>query len=205
MMKKVLKKIPNILLGIVTLILALIVIFNFACFVKRARGEQCPTVFGLGSAVVISGSMEPNISINDLVIILKRDSYEVGEVVTYKGNTTPVTHRIIEKGEDENGLYYVTQGDNKETNNTDDGKIYAHRIVGKVILAIPRVGEMHAFFGTPGGFILLTVVMLIVAFFPDIKNFVVATYKKLAQKDDKITAAPDESDASEDSDDADVS
>ena len=45
--------------------------------------ETPPTVFGVVPLVVLSGSMEPEISLYDLVIIHEKDSYEVGDVQNF--------------------------------------------------------------------------------------------------------------------------
>lgn len=81
--------------------------------------------------IVISGSMEPTIKTNELVVVkTKLDHYEVGDIVSYyeNGYDTPITHRIIDYNE--NDGYYITKGDNN--NVADSTKLYAKNIIGKV-------------------------------------------------------------------------
>ena len=73
-----------------------------------------------------SGSMNPYLKVNDLIIIKKSDDYNINEVVTYKNEKDYITHRIIEK----DGEFITTKGD---ANNTQDAKITQSDIVGKVI------------------------------------------------------------------------
>ena len=145
------RKIGNILITLLTVLLALIAVFNVACYVKQKKtGDCCPTVLGLGMAVVMTGSMEDSISVNDLVVIYQTNDYHVGDVITFQGNSYPITHRIVSIQSDENGNQcYTTRGD---ANNTDDDEISADKIIGEVVLVIPRLGTLQAFMQTPKGF-----------------------------------------------------
>ena len=164
------KKIFNVITTVLIVILALFLVFNTICFVKRQRGDQCPTVLGLGMAVVITGSMEPNIGVDDLVVFWHQDSYSVREVVTYRGDSYPVTHRVVGVRTDENGnVWYTTQGD---VNNKDDGEIAADRVVGKVIMVIPNVGNLQRFLQSSNGFILVTVIAVLLIAVGELRNII---------------------------------
>lgn len=152
------RKIWNAITTVLIVIMVLFLIFNGICFYKRERGDQCPTVLGLGMAIVTSGSMEPNISVDDLVVIWHQDSYNLRDVVTYYGNTYPVTHRVVRIGTDENGeVLYTTKGD---ANGPEDGEIPADRIVGRVILVIPNVGNLQRYIQSSEGFLTLSLIAL---------------------------------------------
>ena len=75
---------------------------------------------------VETGSMEDNIHTGDYILILKKNNYQVGDIVTYIKDGYHVTHRIIKK----NGNKVITKGD---ANNTADEEIKVSNIVGKVI------------------------------------------------------------------------
>lgn len=79
--------------------------------------------------------MEPVIYAEDMIIIHVQKSYEVDDIITYKGNTKSVTHRIIEKTD----TGYITKGD---ANNTSDGEIHKDRVIGKVVKIIPKAGKI---------------------------------------------------------------
>lgn len=76
---------------------------------------------------VETGSMEDGIHPGDYVLIYRKDSYDVGDIVTYTKDGYYVTHRIIR--EDSDGV--VTKGD---ANNTEDEEIDRSSIVGKVVI-----------------------------------------------------------------------
>ncbi len=94
------------------------------------NGELLTKVAGFSVLRVDSGSMEPSISVGDILIIKECGNYEVNDVITYNvDNDYLVTHRIIEKKEDNN---FVTKGDNNNTKDND--KVTKENIEGKVIL-----------------------------------------------------------------------
>ncbi len=104
-----------------------------------------PSVFGWSWGVILSGSMEPEISLDDLIVNKAQDSYEVGDIITFENGSSLTTHRIV--GKAENG--FITQGD---ANNTEDTTpVTRDRIVGKVVFAIPRAGLVLGWLRTPMG------------------------------------------------------
>ena len=75
---------------------------------------------------VKTGSMEDEIHVGDYILIIKKNNYKVGDIVTYTKEDYYVTHRIVEK----NGNKVITKGD---ANNVVDEEISVSNIVGKVI------------------------------------------------------------------------
>lgn len=100
---------------------------------KRVMNNLLPMPFGVGSAVVLSGSMEPELSVNDLVFVRAAEDYEIGDVVVYQSNGELVIHRIIAAS----GTSFTTQGD---SNDTPDPAIERSAVKGKLALAIPFLG-----------------------------------------------------------------
>lgn len=107
-----------------------------------------PMPLGFGIAVVVSGSMEPELSINDLIVVTPNDSYEVGDVVVFSTGGSLVVHRIIET----DGETVTTQGD---ANNTADDPISVRDIKGKVAFAIPFAGVAVDFVKSAPGTLLI--------------------------------------------------
>ena len=167
-MMRIIKRIGDVLTPVLIVILIAVMAFNVTCYVKRQNGEIAPTVLGFGVAVVISGSMEPEIMIDDLVVYFRQSDYHEKEIVTYKGRTVPVTHRIVGKRTDENGnVWYTTKGD---FNENDDGEIAADRVVGKVILVIPGVGKLQEWLQSGEGFLVLAIVMVVLLLLSEVKR-----------------------------------
>ena len=130
--------------------------FNlYAANANRLVGNQLPMPFGWGAAVVLSGSMEPELSVDDLIIVKEAESYGLRDVVVYQDGRSLVVHRIIECRDDG----FITMGD---ANNTDDGLIELSRIKGKVVFAIPYVGMLVDFIKTPvGTFLIIALAVLL--------------------------------------------
>ena len=146
MMKEQLKNKWKAVLRITLLVvLAVIVGVNvYTLNASRLTGNAVPMPFGVGSAVVLSGSMEPEISVGDLLIVTEAQGYQVGDVVVFQDGRSSVTHRIVSISEDE----VVTRGD---ANNTEDAPIKRERIKGKVALVIPLIGYAVNIIKTPVG------------------------------------------------------
>lgn len=155
------KVLRRIITGIVfTAIICLTASNVYTLVAKSYSGNKLPTVLGYGSVVVISGSMEPEIKVGDLLIIKEQPdgSYRVGDVVTYLDGNNLVTHRIIAIDQDEKNaetLLVTTQGD---SNNTADEPFPIQKIKGKVVAVPPYVGAAIMAVKTPLGMVALLVV-----------------------------------------------
>lgn len=106
---------------------------------------------------VATGSMEPNLRINDVVIIKKQDNYTINDIVTYKKNGNYITHRIVQENKD----VITTKGDN---NNSEDESILKNDIVGKVIYRFKLIGFVLFMLSEPSSWIIIFVVCIILIF-----------------------------------------
>ena len=149
-MQKILRCIGKTAQVLMTVLLAFLLTCNlYLIMMERIMGVDHPTIFGFSTAVVASGSMEPALSVDDLVLNHTEDSYGQGDIITFQNGNSLTTHRIVEvtdKG-------YVTQGD---ANNTVDLDVIPPKaVVGRVVWAIPYVGSMLAFLRSPLGMVIL--------------------------------------------------
>ena len=146
---KLSKKCKEILRVTAIVLAALIIGLNVYSFnASRLAGNAVPMPFGIGVAVVLSGSMEPEISSGDLLIVTEREGYAVEDIVVYQDGRMAVTHRIISISGDE----VITKGD---ANNAPDDPITMSQIKGKVLFAIPLLGYLVDLIKTPIGTILI--------------------------------------------------
>ncbi len=132
---------------------ALGVILGVSVYLANARGlagNQMPMPFGFGAAVVLSGSMEPALGVNDVILVRESDRYEVGDVVVYQSGKSLIVHRIISR----DGETAVTQGD---ANNVADAPIEISVIKGKVIARIPGLGLVVNALKTPVGILIVLI------------------------------------------------
>jgi signal peptidase len=163
------KQTKTILRTVLLVFVALIIGFNVYAFnASRVAGNAVPMPFGVGLTVVLSGSMEPELSVGDLLIVTEQDSYAINDVVVYQEGRIGVVHRIIEI----DGTTVTTQGD---ANNAPDAPIDVNRIKGRVILAIPLVGYVVDVIKSP----VATVLILAAAVF-----LLERSFRKEKEKDD---------------------
>ena len=148
-MKKVNKQIKGIFRIILLVLVASLVgvgIYNINA--TRLAGNSLPMPLGFGAAVVLSGSMEPEFSVGDLLIVTEKESYKVGDVVVFQDDGMTVTHRIVSITEEE----IVTKGD---ANNSEDSPITREQIKGSVLFAVPFLGYLINVIKTPIGILAL--------------------------------------------------
>ena len=120
--------------------------------------QAVPGVVGAdASYVVLSGSMEPDISPGDAVIVKAVDpaAIDSGDVITFKrsADSTPVTHRVVEVVDSEDGLAFRTKGDANDS--PDPALVPADSVTGKVWVVIPYLGHVVLFANTTEGMALL--------------------------------------------------
>mgnify|MGYP001562871945 CR=1 FL=1 len=58
------------------------------------------------------------------------EQIKVGDIITFEKEGRLIAHRVIDKGADEKGVFFITKGDN---NNLDDGKIRFAQIKGILV------------------------------------------------------------------------
>ena len=162
-MKKVVKRIVNIIIDIIViLILAVSILIVTLSLTSKSSGV--PNVFGVAPLSVLSSSMEDTINTGDMILCEVTNDpsyeYEKGDIVTFpitvNGETVLNTHRIVEVVKDENITYYRTQGDNKKTNPEPDKDLQtSSTIVAKYTgTRIGGVGNFLSFIRTQLGFFL---------------------------------------------------
>lgn len=157
------------------LIISLMIAYTvYTMNVKLLLHEKLPMLNGYGHAVVLSGSMAPELNVNDLIIIHKESEYKENDIVTYVDTRNSlVTHRIISI----NGDGITTKGD---ANNTSDTPFEISRIKGKVVNIIPRVGIILDFIQNPFFVVAVVVVTVLLMHF---------SYRSASNKKDKRLAS----------------
>lgn len=114
-------------------------------------------VFGFQSMVVLTGSMEPTISVGSIVFVKGASQYQKGDIITFKNtNGNHVTHRLVEMVSDNGTEKYRLKGDANQ--DADTGLVDKKDIVGKTLFYVPYIGKLSQLLKTPVGFIGLIVV-----------------------------------------------
>lgn len=133
----ILKKLVNLILDFFIVILAgvlLIAIYNNVQI--NIIGNSYSSFMGYALFEVQTGSMEPELSAGDWIIVKNEKDYELKDVVTFEIDGEFVTHRIINKY----GDTFVTRGD---ANSGEDSPISKEQIVGKEVKVLPTFGILR--------------------------------------------------------------
>lgn len=168
------KNISGLIKTIAYLILTFIVGIVIYSFIStQILKKDYTNIFGYTYYSVVTGSMKPVISPNDLIFVKITKNVSKGDIITFKDSGSIVTHRLI----DINDNKYITKGD---ANNTSDTGISKSDIIGKVVYVI-----------TPDVIFKGIVVVLIFIIFIVILNFD-RLYDKLFGEDSRyVNKSPD--------------
>ena len=151
--------------------------------IRAAKGDYSAPTFN--AYVVLTGSMLPDIQVNDVVVTKKveAESLEVGDIITFASADsrfagTIITHRIIKinPSKDKGGITFQTKGDN---NNVADSTLVPEaNIYGKVILKIPKLGYLQEFLATDGGWIIVILIPCLTVISYDIVKLIKGLKRK---------------------------
>ena len=135
--KKRTEKIKNILSIFIYIIIIPIILYNiFLIIMSIIKPDETPSFLGIKTFVIISGSMEPNLNIGDIVLIKQtnEEQIKVNDIISYREGQNVITHRVIEITQEDKKKKYITKGDvnlkKDEGYITDDEilAIYKYRI-----------------------------------------------------------------------------
>ncbi len=128
---------------IIYILLTPLLIYNISLIAQAITNpNKTPSFMGIKTYTIISGSMEPEFKIGDIVIVkeTKEDEIKEQDVISFRHGQSIITHRIIAIEEIENKKTYKTKGD---SNNVEDAESIDFALVeGKVIGRIPFLGRV---------------------------------------------------------------
>ncbi len=156
---------PLTVIGWVALAIIIIVMgyVGGTILIEKNKGNELPMPFGIGMSVVLSGSMDPELKVNDLIFVRKTDEIKVGQVVVFQTKTGVLTvHRIVKI----EGDTVTTKGD---ANTSEDPPITKADIKGEVFFVSKGGGRMVSYYQSPWvicGYI-LGIMLVIMAFMVD--------------------------------------
>ncbi|MBO5789401.1 MAG: signal peptidase I [Clostridia bacterium] len=115
------EKTVSIIAIVFVLILVPILVLNCVLILKSAiHPDKVPALGKHVPLIVLTESMECEILDGDLIVvkITDTDDIEIGQVISYfdpeSKNQSVVTHRIIDKYEEDGDVFFRTQGDNND-------------------------------------------------------------------------------------------
>ena len=159
--KKVANVIINIMLTLVFVILLIVIAIKVNMLVS---GNNYFLINGYSIFCVATGSMEPTISQNDIIIVKKSDDYKVDDIITFVKGNEYITHRIVSINEET----VTTKGD---ANNAVDVAIPKDKIIGKVVKIYYDMGVWQKILTTPSIIIMIFLTLILFDFAFSYKGF----------------------------------
>lgn len=147
-----------------------------------------PTLFGFSLHRIITGSMEPELMIGDVILskeIKDPSDIGIGNIITFQGDARfdnqKVTHRVLVAPYDDGkgNLVLVTKGD---ANQKDDGVINYADVESKYLSKLDFLRVLYNFFFSTGGF-LVFIFLLLLIFFDEIVNIIKLTIGAAKEED----------------------
>lgn len=154
-----LKKIWNIVSTVLVVLIVLCAVFLMG---SRIMGYRVFTV--------ISGSMEPEYSVGDLLYVkaVDENSIEVGDDITFILNEDLVvaTHRVVRV--DAENQHFYTKGLANEIE--DSEPVHFNNVIGVPQFSIPKLGYISNFIQNPPGMYItigIGIALILIVFLPD--------------------------------------
>lgn len=182
-------RIVQIIRTIFVYLLALTIIV--AALIFAASKSPQKSIFGYRYYTVLTPSMEPELSVGDVVIVKLKNAEDIniGDIITFNpsnDSTAYLTHRVTEKLEDyeETGVTcFKTKGDANEVE--DSFLIDSSRVIGTVSFDIPKVGYVIRFLQLRWYLVLPLIVMILVLF-----RLLKIYFKRNKDDSDKYSSEP---------------
>lgn len=158
------QKISNWLTIIAVAILLPILLVNLSImFQANTNKDKVPSVFGYKPFIVLSGSMETDIRVGDLIITKEVDptTLKIADVIAFRDpEGTVTTHRIIEMVDCLGSTCFITKGDNNSSQ--DQQLVELDDVEGIYIGRIPSVGNMLKSLSEPTTIIIVVLCITVV-------------------------------------------
>lgn len=185
------KRIRRVLVNLVSLVSVCLIIASVLVLLKVITTKQgeAPSIFGYSLFRVVTGSMEPQIPVDSLILVKREEAsnLQVGDVISFYSRDPSLlgevnTHRIVEIHENEGSLSFTTKGD--ANNIVDRYDTMEEDLLGKVVFSSASIGKFVRLLSNPlvfFPFIILPLAILI------IKNIIdsVKTAKALVREEEE--------------------
>ena len=152
--KKVTKKIfKYIMLNVLIILFIINLILSF---------EENTHIFGIYMFNIVSGSMEPTLEIDDVVVVQKCEpsQLQIGDIITFQQEGRTISHRILDITKEKNIIKFRTKGDNNEIPDSD--LVPESQVYGKVLFSIKKIGKIISYIQNIRGLINVVFFVIIV-------------------------------------------
>ena len=188
-MKKVILGIVNVL-SAAAIVIALFVL----CTVVMTRSGEAPSILGHYVFRVMTGSMEPEIREDALILVQKTDLSEINpeDIISYY-STDPLlngsvnTHRVVSVEQQGDSYVFATKGDANAM--VDHYPALGENVLGKVIFVSYPLGVIVNFLSSPVAFVLLIIIPIFIIFVSNLVRTVSSARKILKEEEEAAVQA----------------
>jgi signal peptidase I len=152
-------------------VVAIIGLNIYTIRIEELTDTKMPFLAGYGVSIILSDSMEPELSVNDIAIIKQTHDVSTGDVIVYQNGADLIIHRVVSK---HSGKIW-TKGD--AVDKIDD-PVDISDVMGKMIFSFSTGGKLVSVLKDPT----VVIVLLLVAFILFEHSFYIE--KKLEEKND---------------------
>ena len=151
--RRIAKCVMNVLCILLFVILVLVIYAKLK--ITFTGNKVHANYFGYRILEIASGSMEPTLSKNDIVLVkVNTKDIKNNDIISYIGEKDAViTHRVIRVEKDK----LIVKGD---ANNTDDSPISKSQVIGKVVHVYPNLGVWKKILTEPKTLILILITFI---------------------------------------------
>lgn len=176
MVKKIIKTFIQILTW---LLFALLLFAVYGKVQMMVFKQNYTTFFGYTMFQVASGSMEPTLKIDDVILVKVGKSFEKDDIISFPHKGAIITHRVI----DIDGDNITVRGD---ANNTVDEPIDRNIVIGKVVKVFPELKIWQQTLSDPKILVSLFLTLLLFDFAFSYKKSEKGTEEKKEIKKEKL-------------------
>ena len=156
-MLNVVNKIFQLFIDFLVFIISILILFSLYNIISiKILNKPYTNLFCFSIFEIATGSMEPTLNVNDMVIVKITKDIKVNDIITYEEDGNLITHRVIDIKNDT----ITTKGD---ANNSLDVKVPKEKIVGKIVFVIKKGGIIRDILITPKVIIRTTIKPILIS------------------------------------------
>lgn len=163
MEKNILEKCKKIFNIIILIILIPILFINSVILIDSIiHPNEIPSFFGWKPFIVLSSSMEPEISSGDIAVVkeIEANNLKVNDIIAIKQDEIVIVNRIIDIVSEKGETRYITKSDNNDK--AYEKNIVTEQIEGIYDFKINRLGNFAVWIQTPLGMIVSISIPLLI-------------------------------------------
>lgn len=161
--------VKKIILNLISILSVLLIVFSLFVLLSviMTKPGETPNVFGYSLMRVMTGSMEPEIPVNSMILVKQVPITELKEqdIISFYSrdpslNGAVNTHRIMRIEEYNGEKVFYTKGD---ANNIEDHyETFQKDVIGKVVFTSYRLGQFIRLISNPLIFVPLIIIPLLI-------------------------------------------